>query len=170
MNAEALKSLRREADSWDFRAIDAVSPIRIDGQRVGTVVLRASFHELGGRMKRYFLLSGLVLIGAFFGAYLLSRRLAPAISRPIVELARTMKTVSKDQNFRSRCDKHSDDEIGELIEGFNEMLGHIQARDEKLLRHREELEAEVARRTANSSTPRRPRRPPAWRNPNSSRK
>ena len=148
VNAEVLESLRREADSWDFRSIDAVTPIRIDGQRVGTVVLRASFHELGGRMKRYFLLSGLVLIGAFCGAYLLSRRLAPAVSRPLAELARTMKTVSREQNFGLRCDKHSDDEIGELIEGFNEMLGHIQARDEKLLNHREELEAEVARRTA----------------------
>ena len=148
VNAEALESLRREADFWDFRSIDAVTPIRIEGQRVGTVVLRASFHELGGRMKRYFLLSGLVLIGAFFGAYLLSRRLAPTVSRPLVELARTMKTVSREQNFGLRCDKHSDDEIGDLIEGFNEMLGLIQARDEKLLNHREELEAEVARRTA----------------------
>ncbi len=99
VNAKAVESLRREADSWNFRSIDAVSVIAIDGQQVGTVVLRASFHELGGRMKRYFLLSGLVLIGAFFGAYLLSRRLAPTVSRPLVELARTMKTVSREQNF-----------------------------------------------------------------------
>jgi len=148
VNPGKLQSLRTEAAFWDFRAIDVVSDITIEGQRVGTVVLRASFNELEGRMKRYLPIAGLVLIGSFCGAYLLSRRLAPAISRPIVELARTMKTVSKDQNFGVRCDKRGDDEIGELVEGFNEMLGHIQARDEKLLRHREELEEEVARRTA----------------------
>src|SRR3970282_301385 len=34
------------------------------------------------------------------------------------------------------------------MDRFTELLGHIQARDEKLLGHREELEAEVARRTA----------------------
>ncbi len=143
-----LELLRKEAASWNFRTIDAVSDITIEGQRVGTVVLRASFHELEGRMERYLLLSGLVLLGSFCGAYLLSRRLAPAISRPVVELAQMMKTVSKDQNFGVRCDKHSDDEIGELVQGFNAMLGYIQARDEKLMRHREELEEEVARRTA----------------------
>ena len=147
VNPGELRSLRTKADSWDFRAIDAVSDITDEGRRVGTVVLRASFNELEGRMKRYFPLAGLVLIGSFFGAYLLSRCLAPTISRPVVELAQTMKTVSKDQNFGVRCDKRSDDEIGELVQGFNEMLGHIQARDEKLSRHQEELEGEVARRT-----------------------
>ncbi|HJX16114.1 MAG TPA: CHASE sensor domain-containing protein, partial [Candidatus Deferrimicrobiaceae bacterium] len=149
VNPDALEGVRREADSyWNFRVIDAVSDIEMDGQRVGTVVLRSSFHQLEDRMIRYLLLSTLVLLGSFFGAYLLSRRLAPVVSRPIVELARTMKSVSKDKYFGVRCEKHGEDEIGDLFEGFNEMLGHIQARDEMLLRHQEGLEAEVARRTA----------------------
>jgi signal transduction histidine kinase/DNA-binding response OmpR family regulator len=148
VNPGAVETLRREADSWNFRSIDAVSDIEIEGRRVGTVVLRSSFHELGDRMERYLLLSGLVLLCAFIGAYLLSRRFSPAISRPIVDLARTMRAVSKNHDFAVRCEKQGDDEIGELIDRFNEMLGHIQARDEKLLVHREELEAEVARRTA----------------------
>ena len=147
VNAGAVESLRREADFWNFRAIDAVSAVAIGGQRVGTVVLRSSFHELGDRMKRYLHLSGLVLLGAFLGAYLLSRRLIPAVSGPLMELARTMKTVSKEHDFAVRSEKRGDDEIGQLIDGFNEMLGHIQVRDAKLLLYREELEEEVARRT-----------------------
>ena len=148
VNAGELETLEREAGSWNFRAIDVVLPIMIEGQHAGTVVLRTSFHELGNRMKRYLFLCGLVLCGAFFAAYLISRCLAPVISGPIVDLARTMKIVSKDHDFTVRCDKRGDDEIGELIDGFNEMLVLLEARDEKLLRHREELEAEVARRTA----------------------
>jgi len=148
VNARAVETLRREADSWNFRSIDAVSVITIEGQRVGTVVLRSSFHELRDRMDRYLLLSGLVLLCAFLGAYLLSWRIIPAVSRPLMELSRTMKTVSKRHDFSVRCEKWGDDEIGELIDGFNVMLGHIQARDAKLHRHRDELEAEVARRTA----------------------
>jgi signal transduction histidine kinase/DNA-binding response OmpR family regulator/HPt (histidine-containing phosphotransfer) domain-containing protein len=147
VSARAVETLRTEADSWNFHAIDAMSAIRIDGQRVGTVVLRSSFHGLRDRMERYLLLSGLVLLCAFLGAYLLSSRLIPAVSRPLMELARTMKAVSKQHDFTVRCEKRGDDEIGELIDGFNVMLAHIQARDAKLLRHREELEAEVARRT-----------------------
>jgi signal transduction histidine kinase/DNA-binding response OmpR family regulator/HPt (histidine-containing phosphotransfer) domain-containing protein len=147
VSARAVETLRTEADSWNFHAIDAMSAIRIEGQRVGTVVLRSSFHGLRDRMERYLLLSGLVLLCAFLGAYLLSSRLIPAVSRPLMELARTMKAVSKQHDFTVRCEKRGDDEIGELIDGFNVMLAHIQARDAKLLRHREELEAEVARRT-----------------------
>ncbi len=147
VSAGAVETLRTEADSWNFHAIDAMSAIRIEGQRVGTVVLRSSFHGLRDRMERYLLLSGLVLLCAFLGAYLLSSRLIPAVSRPLMELARTMKAVSKQHDFTVRCEKRGDDEIGELIDGFNVMLAHIQARDAKLLRHREELEAEVARRT-----------------------
>ena len=148
VSAGDLEALRRDAGTWNFRAIDAVSPIVIEGQRVGTVVLRASFQELGNRMERYLLLCVLVLFGAFLGAYLISRRLAPLISGPIVDLARTMSRVSKEQDFSIRCVKRGGNEIGTLIEGFNEMLGQIQDRDRKLLAHREELEAEVARRTA----------------------
>ncbi|HEX7523004.1 MAG TPA: response regulator [Candidatus Deferrimicrobium sp.] len=148
VSAEELEALRRDAGTWNFRAIDAVSPIMIGGQRVGTVVLRASFQELGNRMERYLLLCVLVLFGAFLGAYLISRRLAPLISGPIVDLARTMRLVSKEQDFSIRCVERGGNEIGTLIEGFNEMLGQIQDRDRKLLAHREELEAEVARRTA----------------------
>lgn len=144
-----LELLRRESGFyWNFRTIDAVSDIVMDGQLVGTVVLRSSFHQLLDRMSRYLFLSFLFLLGCFIGAYMLSRRLAPMVSRPIVELAHKMKTVSQEKNFGIRCEKHGEDEIGDLIEGFNEMLAHIQARDEMLLRHQEGLEAEVQRRTA----------------------
>jgi signal transduction histidine kinase/CheY-like chemotaxis protein len=137
--AEVLESLRKEAGFWNFRTIDVVSAITIEGQQVGTVVLRASFHEFGRRMKRYLLFSGIVLLSAILVAYLLSLRLVSEISHPIVVLARTMKSVTKDQNFGMRCEKRSDDEIGELIQGFNNLLALIQTRDEKLLLQREDL-------------------------------
>ncbi|MDH3237576.1 MAG: response regulator [Deltaproteobacteria bacterium] len=149
VNADVLERLRSEENVyWNFRTIDAVSDIEMDGQHVGTVVLLSSFHQLGVRMIQYLLLASLVLLSSFFLAYLLSRRLAPMISRPIVELANTMKNVSKEKNFKVRCEKQGEDEIGDLIEGFNEMLGDIQSRDEVLLKHQEGLEAEVERRTA----------------------
>ena len=44
--------------------------------------------------------------------------------------------------------KQSDDELGQLIDTFNEMLTVIESRDEELLKHRDHLEAEVGSRTA----------------------
>lgn len=148
VTAGEVEALRREAARWNFHAVDAVSDIAIDGRHVGTVVLRSSFRELGSGMRRFLVLSGLVLLGSTFCAYVFSRRFAPALSRPIVELAGTMKKVSADRDFSVRCKKRGDDEIGDLVQGFNDMLGQIQARDEELRHHHEELEEEVRRRTA----------------------
>jgi signal transduction histidine kinase len=47
-----------------------------------------------------------------------------------------------------RAEAVGKDEIGELVDGFNEMLSEIEARDRKLLRYQEDLEATVAARTA----------------------
>ncbi len=148
LSPETLRILLGEkGKNWNFRYIDVVSDIEMEGRKGGTVILRASFREFGERMRRYLLLCSLVLLGSFFGAYLLSRHFAPAISGPIVDLAQTMKTVSRERDFRLRCVKHGEDEIGDLIDGFNEMLGQIRERDQLLLRHKEGLEAEVERRT-----------------------
>jgi signal transduction histidine kinase/DNA-binding response OmpR family regulator/HPt (histidine-containing phosphotransfer) domain-containing protein len=149
LNPDLLERLRRqESFYWNFRTIDTVSDVVMDEKRVGIVVLRSSFRELGDRMTRSLTVSVLVLLFSFFAAYLLSRRLAPLVSRPILELVNTMKKVSEEKNFAVRCIKHSEDEIGDLIGGFNEMLSAIQDRDEMLIKHKEGLEAEVTRRTA----------------------
>ena len=36
--------------------------------------------------------------------------------------------------------KESDDELGQLIDSFNEMVTEIQSRDDELLKHRNSLE------------------------------
>ncbi len=83
----------------------------------------------------------LVFLGA---AYLI----VASISRPIVSLLETARTVSANQDYSLRATKLTHDELGELVDGFNDMLGEIETRDRKLARHRERLESDVASRTA----------------------
>jgi len=136
-----------EADSWDFRAVDVVSDITIEGQRVGNGCPSASFHELEGRMKRYLALAGLV-------PHRLLLRRVPALSGVSPhDLPPGRGAGPKDEGrverpeLRRPRDKHGDDEIGGTGPGFNEMLDQIQSRDEKLSRYREELEEGSGRRT-----------------------
>ena len=56
--------------------------------------------------------------------------------------------MTRDHRYDVRVDKSGDDEIGELIGRFNEMLGEIKDRDQELLRHQEHLEGVVDERTA----------------------
>src|SRR2546427_6530169 len=81
-------------------------------------------------------------------AFLLSSKLQHVITDPIVHLVQTARQVSSEKNYSVRAEKHNEDELGVLIESFNEMLAQIQNRDVALDRHREQLEVQVASRTA----------------------
>ena len=66
----------------------------------------------------------------------------------MIHLVQTAKAVTLMRNYAIRAHKNTDGELGQLIDGFNEMLGQIQQRDCALRRHRQSLEEEVSARTA----------------------
>jgi TMAO reductase system sensor TorS len=97
-----------------------------------------------------FLLATLAGLGAaLVGAYWIAARLQHQISGPIVNLAQTMKRVSTEEDYTLRVEGSAQDEIGSLIEGFNQMLSQIRQRDSRLERYRQFLEQQVSERTIN---------------------
>ena len=65
-------------------------------------------------------------------SFILSARLQRVISGPVLKLAETARSVSENKDYSVRAEKHGDDEVGALIESFNEMLAQIQKRDAEL--------------------------------------
>ncbi len=77
---------------------------------------------------------------------------ARSIIRPLHEALTTMRQIGNaggDLALRLPVEGHS--EIAELASGFNDMLGHLQARDAELARHRDALEEQVVQRTVDLS-------------------
>ena len=126
--------------------------ITLDGEVVGFLFLESDLQELHSRLVRYSWIVGIILLASSLLTFLLSSWLQRVISRPIVGLARTARVVSAEKNYSLRATKLGNDEVGLLIDDFNEMLGQIQFRDQELQRHRENLEQEVALRTAELQT------------------
>jgi two-component system, sensor histidine kinase and response regulator len=93
-----------------------------------------------------------VVLASSLFAFMLSSRLQRIISVPILSLAETARRVSAEKNYSVRAVKRSEDEIGDLIDGFNGMLSQIERRDAELNHHRNHLEAEVAARTVELRT------------------
>ena len=92
---------------------------------------------------------GVLLVSSLI-AFLLSSRLRAVIEMPISHLVRATTSVSETNDYGIRAQKLSGDELGVLVDRFNEMLGGIQSRDNDLrtaLREREEAlrDAEKAR-------------------------
>jgi signal transduction histidine kinase/DNA-binding response OmpR family regulator len=122
--------------------------IRLYDQSVGTIYLESDLEEIHTRLARFAGIVAIVLVGTSLLAFLLSSRLQGVISTPILALAETARIVSSEKDYHVRAVKQSYDEVGRLIDGFNEMLTQIQLRDEELQRHRDHLEEEVRARTA----------------------
>ena len=122
--------------------------IVLDGEKIGVVYLISDLSRIRIRFDRNAIAVGCILLVFLITAYLISVRLARLISAPITELAHISRRVSTEKNFAIRAVSCSRDEMGQLIDGFNDMLAQIQQRDQELERHRSHLEEEVAFRTA----------------------
>jgi signal transduction histidine kinase/DNA-binding response OmpR family regulator len=126
----------------------AFRQVRLNGELLGTVYLESDFSEMISRLRTYPPVLLAILIVASLASLLMAARLQKIISAPILELVHTTKRVSDERNYSLRCPLMARDEIGLLVEGFNEMLSQIEQRDEELQQHRENLEHEVNSRTA----------------------
>jgi signal transduction histidine kinase/DNA-binding response OmpR family regulator len=122
--------------------------IVVDGQPIGTIYLETDPSEIDSRLRRCLGFAALVVLGSSILALLLSTRLQRVICLPILHLAQVARSVSAGKNFAIRAVKHSQDELGMIADGFNEMLGELQRRDKELERHHGHLDEEVAARTA----------------------
>ena len=141
--------LRAGPDGWRFSGDFLVlfRPIKMNGESIGAIYLKSDLTELHTRLGRYAAIFALFTLASLAATYLLASRLQRIISRPISHLAETAKTVSAEKNYSIRAQKESPDELGQLIDGFNEMLAQIQKRDDALLLARDELEKRVEERT-----------------------
>ena len=131
-----------EADSfwnWPMRLIVA-EKIIVDGREIGKVVIQANLEGLIEKLKLFFFLAAFVMLVVSLLAYMMSTKLQRLISAPIMNLAQTMKDVSQKKNYSIRSEKTSNDEIGVLIDGFNEMLQEIEERDETLKQRQDHLQ------------------------------
>lgn len=125
-----------------------VREIIYDGERLGTIVIHASLDQVLQRWMGLSTIVGGVIFASSLFAFLLSNRLQAIISDPILRLTSLAQHVSSEKNYALRETKTSQDEIGTLIDGVNDMLEQIQDRDRQLQKHQEELEGLVAHRTA----------------------
>jgi PAS domain S-box-containing protein len=124
--------------------------ILLSGRPIGTLVLVYDLGEISERMKLYGVTVLSVLLVSSFLAFLLSSRLRAIIATPISQLVRATTSVAETNDYSIRAKKLSSDELGVLVDRFNEMLAGIQSRDDtltKALLDREEAlrEAEKAR-------------------------
>jgi PAS domain S-box-containing protein len=112
-------------------------PIELHGTRIGTIYIRADLRNLISTFRLFGLAMVGILVFAMLLAWVVSSRLQRVVSIPITELATVATEVSLHKNYFVRAHarlRNGDDEINNLVNCFNSMLGEIQRRDHDLER------------------------------------
>jgi signal transduction histidine kinase len=122
--------------------------IILDSKRIGSLYFQYELSEIASRQKLYSALVGSIALASMLVALILSSRLRRLISEPIARLAGSARAVSETKDYSIRAEKHTRDELGLLVDSFNEMLANIQQRDAELHKAQDELEQRVIERTA----------------------
>ena len=132
-------------------------PIVLGKETVGAVFIEADQREIWTRAADLGKIVAGVLFGTFWLALAVAFRLQRVISVPLLRLTEiTQGRHARAAATTSARSTAGDDEIGELVDGFNEMLDEIQHRDLTLLENQEQARADRRsphRGAARASTP-----------------
>ncbi|MCP4700174.1 MAG: response regulator [Gammaproteobacteria bacterium] len=148
----ALPPLKTESGAtFDAGYLNVFEPVLLYDKQIGTIFIQSDLKEIYERLKKYAGITLLILLGTSLLTFFISTRLQRIISYPLLNLAKTAGAVTQRADYRIRAQRYGRDEIGLLVDAFNEMLAQIQSRDEILARHRSHLEEQVNIRTAELS-------------------
>ena len=152
---EAANSVVAEEFSWSTPAAPFARyiersinvPVHFEDENLGHFYLEAGiegFHQVL-RWNLRLALFTLVLVLIFAG--FMARRLTRTITSPVAQLSHDMARLRETKNFSLRSTATGNDETGDLVEGFNQLLEQIELDGRILDDYQRTLEAKVESRT-----------------------
>ena len=123
-------------EKTQFKAVHLriVQPIVVDGDRLGTVYIHADFTQPYWRKIQFIGVLFLVLVGVSILAFFLTAPLLRLISSPIKKLVETVKAISDTKNYSLRAVKVNHDELGVLVDAFNDLISIVETQNQSLTR------------------------------------
>ncbi len=133
---------------FPWREITITQAVIVEEEHLGNISIVYGLDSMWRELANNLMFSALALLSIFVCALFLARRLASSVTRPITDLSATALKVSTSGEYTLRVTKQDDDEVGTLVDAFNNMLEQIHDRDQELLQHQLSLEQKIETRTA----------------------
>lgn len=121
----------------------AVRPVTLGDERIGTLLISQSLAPRQRAFTAQVLFTAGILAAAFVASAGVGWRLQRSLTQPILELAQVARDISGSQAYGVRVARRGNDEIGTLVDDFNEMLRQIAIRDGELQAARDALSRQV---------------------------
>ena len=148
-NSQQFPPFRSQVEGHQFTSdrLTLFHRIRQHKELVGAIYLESDLDALGAGLRQYISIGGAMMLVAALVAFLMSAWLQRFVSSPILQLVQATASVSQKKDYSVRVPSVTGDELGQLIDAFNDMLGQIQMRDAAAQQAQENLEKRVLERT-----------------------
>ncbi|OUS31014.1 hypothetical protein A9Q99_04910 [Gammaproteobacteria bacterium 45_16_T64] len=123
---------RRRGQFFVDDYLDVYQTIERNGEIIGHVFIRAGLEELTERLIQQLGVSIAVLFASLCLAFGLTSRLQQHIYRPIIQLGNVAKEITRNNNYSIRAKTKNQDELGDTVNAFNNMLNQIENDKEQL--------------------------------------
>ncbi len=121
--------------------------IKRDGELLGTIFIAGNY-QLYDRLWQYAGIVFALMLLALVVSMLLSWQMQKQVTRPILGITSLARQVIEQRNFGLRATKSTNDEVGYLVDAFNDLLTEVEIRSAALRTSNEQLENRVAERTS----------------------
>jgi signal transduction histidine kinase len=110
------------------------------GEIVGTLSIGADMSELEQKLASDAIFGAATFLATMLVAMIVFRRLQRVITEPILRLEDSARRITRDKDYSIRTERSGNDEVGVLVDAFNEMLTEIEQRTTELRQAKETAE------------------------------
>lgn len=126
--------------------IELFTRIAENNEILGTVYLRARY-ELFQRLESYLGILAAVMCLSLLVSLAVGAWLQRSLTAPVLAVAGIAREVLSKRDYSLRADKTTKDEVGDLVDAFNDMLAEIGLRTQANEESQRRLEHEISERT-----------------------
>jgi len=112
--------------------IEIFAPIELDGLVVGTLYIDLSLLWINNRWQQQIQFIFIVSLLVIALAFMIARYLQQILIKPIQKISSTARTITEQQDYSLRAERGVKDELGDMVDVFNDMLSKIEQENDRL--------------------------------------
>jgi signal transduction histidine kinase/DNA-binding response OmpR family regulator/HPt (histidine-containing phosphotransfer) domain-containing protein len=143
----ALAEANRQGSQFWLPRMRLYRAVNNNNVQIGVVMIEADLIAMWLDVFKSLGVIGIAMCFSLPVSLVLAGRFKRSIADPVAKLINAAQKVSASQNYTLRIAHQRTDELGTLIDSFNNMLAQIEGRGAALTHHRDELERQVSVRT-----------------------
>ena len=147
LDEDALAEANRQGSTFWSTRMRLYRPVMGNNYQIGIVMIEADLTTMWMDILKSLGVIAAAMGGSLLVAMMMASRFKSSIADPVTKLINAAQKVSASQNYNLRITHERNDELGTLIDSFNDMLAQIEGRGAALTHHRDELERQVSVRT-----------------------